>query len=138
MGSVDIDNPNQSDHRGCTVHLPQPVHIDTTLPCHQLTISKLFPISVGHQVHPLTDLAHASAAECNITCDVPHCEAVNTLTQAASPMYPATTFADANGVMAVHQHAMSRHAFPIDSSTTLPSLKRQETACPPPSGAGMT
>ena len=119
-GNVNTDNPNQSDHRGHAVHPPQPACINATSPCRQLANFKLFPISVDHQVPPLTDPAPASAAECAITCDMPHCKAVNTSTWAMSPMRPATTFAHTSGSTAVDWHATPGHAFPIDGGTTPP------------------
>jgi len=84
---------------------------------------KLSSMPRDHPVPPLTDLAPASTAVCNITHDVPHCEAVNTLTWATSPMRPATTLADMNGVMAVHRCAKPGHAFPIDGGTMPPLLR---------------
>jgi len=118
MGSVDIDNPNQSDHRGHAVHPLQPVHIDAAFPLYQLANLELSPLSMDHQVHPPIDPAPASAAVCAITQDVPHCEAINTSNWAALSVDPATTFAGANGSMAIYWHAKLGHAFPIDGSTT--------------------
>ena len=123
-GSVDTDNPDQSDHGGHAIHPLQPAHIDATFLCHQLAIFQSFPISVDHQVRPLTDPAPASAAVCTIACDVPHCEAVNTLTRAASPIRPATTFAHANSSTAVDWRATPGHAFSIDGGTMPPFSRR--------------
>jgi len=128
MGGVDIDDPNYSDHRGHTVHPLQPVHIDAAFPCYQLANHDLPPSPVDHLVCPLTDPALASAAECTITHDVPHCKAVNTCTWAALPMRLATTFTDANSSIAVHWCATLGHTFPIDSGTTPPFSKQQEAA----------
>ena len=116
-GGVDIDNPNQSDHRGLIVHPPQQAYIDTTFPRYQLADLKLSLLSMDHQVLPLTDLAPASAAECAIRCNMPHCKAVNTSNWAALATRPATTFANADGSMAVLWRAMLGHAFPIDGNT---------------------
>jgi len=84
---------------------------------------KLSSMPRDHLVPPLIDLAPASAAVCNITCDVPQREVVNTSNRAAPAMRPATTLADANGVMAIHRHAKPGHTFPIDGST-MPPLSR--------------
>ena len=100
--SVDINNPDQSDHGGHAVHPLQPAHIDATSPCYQLAIFQSFPISVDHQVSPLTDPAPASAVVCDITRDMPHRKAVNTST------------------WATHRHAKLGDAFPIDSGTMPP------------------
>jgi len=78
MGGVNINNPNQSDHRGHAVHPLQLAHTNTTFPHYQLAEHKLFSSLVDHLVCPLTDLAPTSAAECDTTHDVPHCKAINT------------------------------------------------------------
>ena len=119
-GSVDIDDPNRSDHRGHAVHPLQLAHINAAFPCYQLAEHKLSSSPVDHLVRPLTDPAPASTVECDTTRNGPHCEAVNTLTWAVSPMCPATTSADANGSMAVYRRAKSGHAFPYDGSTMPP------------------
>jgi len=130
-GSTDTDDPNQSDHRGHAVHPLQLAHIDATFLRHQLAIFKPFPISVDHQVPPHTDPAPASTAECTTTCNVPHREAVKTSNWAALAMCPATTFADANGTIAVYWHAKSWHAFPIDGGTMPPFLRQKENTPSP-------
>jgi len=135
-GGVDIDDPNQSDHGGHAVHPPQPAHIDAAFPHYQLAEHKLSSPPVDHLVRPLTDPAPASAAECDTTRDVPHREAVNTLTRAASPMCPATTSADASGIMAIYRRATSGHAFPIDGGTMPPFSRQQEDAPSPTIGSG--
>jgi len=97
---------------------------------------KLSSMPRDHPVPPLTDPAPASAAECDTTRDGPHCEAVDTLTRAASPVRPATTFADANGNTAVDWRATPGHAFPIDGGTMPPFSRRQEDAPSPTIGSG--
>jgi len=129
MGSINI-NPRQSDHGECIIHPLQPVHTDTTFPCYQLANHELSLSPVDHLVCPLTELAPASTVECPITCNVPHHEAVNTLTWAASATCPATTFADTNGSMAIYQHAKLGHGFPINGSTMPLFLRPQEAALP--------
>ena len=84
---------------------------------------KLFSMPRDHPVLPHTDLAPASTAECAIAHNMPHRKAVNTLTQAASPMRPATTFAHVNNSMAVDWHATSGHTFSIDGGTMPPFLR---------------
>jgi len=116
-GGINTDNPNQSDHGGCTVHPLQPAHTDTTFPLYQLTDHNLPPSPVDHLVCPLTDPAPASAVECAITRNMPHHEAINTSSWAALSACPATTLTDVNGSMAVYQCAKSGHTFPIDGST---------------------
>jgi len=96
---------------------------------------KLSSMPRDHPVPPLTDPAPTSAAVCDITRDVPHCEAVNTLTWAASPARPATTFPDANGSTAVDWRATPRHAFPIDGGTMPPFSRQQEDAPSPTIGS---
>jgi len=130
-GSVNIDDPNRSDHRGHAVHLLQPVHINAAFPRYQLAEHKLSSSPVDHLVCPLTDPAPASAVECDTTRDGPHCKAINTLTRAASPTRPATTSADANGSMAIYQCAKLGHAFPYNGSTMPPFSRRQEDALSP-------
>jgi len=73
-----------------------------------------------HLVPPLTDLAPASAAVCNITHDMPYCKVVNTSNWAMPAMHLATTLADMNGIMAIHWCAKPGHAFPIDGGTMPP------------------
>jgi len=96
---------------------------------------KLSSMPRDHPVPPLTDLAPASAAVCDITCDMPHHKVINTSNWATPAMHPATTLADANGVMAIHWCAKPGHAFPIDSSTMPPLSRRQEDAPPPTIGS---
>jgi len=119
-GSVDIADPNCSDHGGHAVHPLQPAHINAGFPRYQLAEHELSSSPVDHLVRPLTDPAPASAAECDTTRDGPYCEAVNTLTRAASPARPATTFADANGSMAIDWRATPGHTFPINGGTMTP------------------
>ena len=134
-GNVDIDDPRKTDHGGRIVHpLPQ-AYTDANSPRYQLAFFKPFPISVDHQVCPLTDPAPASTAVCTITCDVPHREAVNTSNWATLATCPATTLADANGVMAVHWRAKPEHAFSIDGGTMPPFSRRQEDAPSPTTGS---
>jgi len=97
-GSVDINDPNRSDHGGRTVHLLQPAYIDAAFPLYQLADSKFLSTPTDHQV----------------------LLSVDTLTWAASPARPATTFADANGNTAVDWRATPGHAFPIDGGTMPP------------------
>ena len=132
MGGIDIDDPNQSDHRGLIIHLPQQAYIDATFPHYQLANIKLSSLSMDHQVLPLTDLAPASAAECAITCNVPHREAVNTSNWAVLATRPATTFANVDGSMAVLWRAMLGHIFPIDSNT-IPCSRSSRRTSPRPS-----
>ena len=124
-----------SESRQHAVHPLQPAHIDATSLRYQLAIFKPFPFSVDYQVRPLTDPAPTSAAVCTITCDMPYRKAVNTSTWAASPMRPATTFTDANGSTAIDWRAKSGDAFPIDSGTMPPFLRRQEDAPLPTTGS---
>jgi len=135
-GSVDIADPNCSDHGGHAVHPLQPAHINAGFPRYQLAEHELSSSPVDHLVRPLTDPAPASAAECDTTRDGPHCEAVDTLTRAASPARPATTFADANGSTAIDWRATPGHAFPIDGGTMTPFSRRQEDAPSPTIGSG--
>jgi len=53
-GSVDIDDPKQSDHRRRTIHPLQLVYINATFPYHQLTNFKLFsmPMDLVVMIHP--------------------------------------------------------------------------------------
>ena len=136
-GGVDINNPNQSDHGGLIIHPPQQAYIDTTFPCYQLADLKLSSLSMDHQVLPLTDLAPASAAECAIRCNVPHREAVNTSNWAVLATHPATTFANADGSMAVLWRAMLGHAFPIDGNT-IPCSRSSRRMSPRPSTRATT
>jgi len=128
MGGVDIDDPDQSDHRGRIIHLLQPAHTDATFPRYQLADHNLPPLPVDHLVHPLTDPAPASAAECAITHDVPHRKAANTSSWAALSACPATTLTDANGSMAVYRRAKLGHTSPIDGGTMAPFSRRKEDA----------
>jgi len=80
-----------------------------------LDIDDLKPLSAP--IPHLTDPAPASAAECAITRDVPHCKAVDTSHWATLAMCPDAIFPDANGSMAVDRRATSEHAFPIDDGT---------------------
>ena len=130
-GGVNTDDPNQSDHRGRTIHPLQPAHTNTTFPRYQLADHNLPPSPVDHLVRPLTDPAPASAAECAITCDVPHHEAVNTSSWATLSVRPATTLTDANGSMAIYQCAKLGHTFPIDGSTMAPFSRQKEDAPSP-------
>lgn len=91
MGGVDVDDPKQSNHGGCTVHLPQLAHIDATFRRYQLVDPKLFSTSIDHQVRHPTDQPPVSTVECAITRDVPHREAAVTFTWAAVATRSDTT-----------------------------------------------
>jgi len=125
-GGVDINDPDQSDHRGRIVHPLQPAHTGATFPRYQLADHNLPPSPVDHLVRPLTDLAPASTAECAITRDVPHRKAANTSSWAALSAHPATTLTDVNGSMAVYRCAKSGHMSPIDGGTMAPFSRRKE------------
>jgi len=130
-GSVNTDDPNQSDHGGHTIHPLQPAHTDATFPRYQLTDHNLPPLPVDHLVRPLTDPAPTSTVECAITCNMPHCKAINTSSWATLLARPATTLTDVNSSMAVYQCAKLGHMFPIDGSTMAP-LSRQKEDTPSP------
>jgi len=89
-----------------------------------LDIDDLEPLSAP--VPHLTDPAPASAAECAITRDVPHREAVDTSHWAVLATRPDAIFPNANGSMAVDRRATSEHAFPIDDSAICWPSRRQE------------
>jgi len=65
-----------------------------------LDINDLKPLSAP--VPHLTDPAPASTAECAITCNVPHREAINTSHWAALATCPDTIFPNANSSMPYH------------------------------------
>jgi len=135
-GSINIDDPNHSDHGGHAVHPLQLACINATSPCYQPADHKLSLSPTDHQDPLPSNHTPASAAKSCITRDMPHRKAVNTCTWAALPTRPATTFADANGSIAIHWRATSGHAFPIDGGTTPPFSKQQEAAPPPTIGSG--
>jgi len=94
-GGINVDDPKQLDHGGRTVHLPQPAPIDATFRRYQLVDPKLFSTSIDHQARLPTDQSPASTAECAITRDVPHREAVVTFTWATLATRSDTTSAAA-------------------------------------------
>ena len=115
MGNINIDNPNQSDHRGRIVHPPQLVCINSMFPCHQLANSKLFSMPTDHQVPLSINHTPDSTAENHIiTHDMPHCRAVITFTWAMLAMRPDTISSNANC------RAKLGHMFPIDGGTMAP------------------
>jgi len=136
MGSVNINNPNHSDHRGRTIHPLQPAYINTAFPLYQLADSKFLSTPTDHQV--LLSIKHtpdSTAESCIITHDMPHCGAVITFTWAALAMHPDAIFSNANSSTAIDWRAMSGHAFPINGGTTPPLLKLQEAAPLPTIGS---
>ena len=74
----------------------------------------------------LTDPAPASTVECTITCNMPHCEAIDTSHWAALAMHPDTILSDTNSSMAAIQHTTLMHTFCINNSTIRCPLGQQE------------
>jgi len=96
-----------------------------------LDIDDLEPLSAP--VPHLTDPAPASAAECTITCNVPHREAVDTSHWATLAMRPDAIFPDANGSMAVDWRATLEHIFPInDGAIRWPSRRQEDVSSTTP------
>jgi len=89
-----------------------------------LDIDNLEPLSAP--IPHLTDPAPMSAAECAITCDVPHRKAIDTSHWAVLATHPDAIFPNVNGSMAVDRCATSEHAFPIDDSAIHWPSRRQE------------
>jgi len=89
-----------------------------------LNIDNLEPLLAP--IPHLTDPAPASAAECTITCNMPHHEAINTSHWAVLATRPDAIFPDANGSMAVDWYATSEHIFPIDNGAICWPSRQQE------------
>jgi len=103
-GSIDINDPEQSDHGRRTIHPLQLVYINATFPCHQLTSFKLFSMPMDLVVPLSTDHTPASAAETCITCDMPRCKAV-----CYAPGHLAHIFLSFLSVMYLYDHMISTH-----------------------------
>jgi len=96
-----------------------------------LDIDNLEPLLAP--VPHLTDPAPTSAAECAITRNVPHREAIDTSHWAALAIRPDAIFPDTNGSMAVDRCAILEHAFPInDGAICWPSRQQEDVSSTTP------